>query len=279
MLAELHAHTSYSLGKKIYHHGIDKPIEMLKQAKKLGLDVIAITDHDVIEGALIAKKISKRVGIEVIVGEEISTKHGHVIALGIKHHIKPKLDFESTIDEIHAQGGIAIAAHPFDIHKEGVRELAKKCDAVEVFNALNLDRISNHICEKFALKNSLPIVAGSDAHCKEMIGYGATKIECNSKNTDDVLRAIKKKKVKIIKRYPSVKTIREYAVKRLKMSYDYTVRYMDEHYSLPKRYIGKKLIKLIKMSPGRIDYIFQLLGYTSLLGASYYSALLYILNK
>lgn len=276
MLAELHTHTSYSIGKKVYHHGIDSPLEMLKYAKKLGFDIIAITDHDVIKGALFAKKLSKRLGIGVIVGEEISTKQGHVIGLGLKNHIRPGLDFFSTLDEIHSQGGIAIAPHPFDIYKEGIRELAKKCDAVEVFNALNMDKVSNYVCERFASKNSLNSVAGSDAHCKEMIGHGAVKIDCSSKNTDDILESVVKGKVRLIKRYPSVKIIREYVVKRLNMSYDYTVNYMDKNYSLPKKYVGKKMIRLVRLSPGKIDYFFQLLVYIGLFTVSYYSVLFHM---
>ena len=80
------------------------------------LDVIAITDHDTIEGALRARDLAaqRSYRFEVIVGEEISTREGHLLALFLEKPIPPDLSIERSIELVHEQGGLAIVAHPFN---------------------------------------------------------------------------------------------------------------------------------------------------------------------
>ena len=143
MLTELHVHTHKSKGRKIHVEGINSPEEIIKQAKKNGAEAIALTDHDTFTYDQ-AKKYAKKYDILLVPGEEITTLDGHLLAIGISEEVKPGLSLNETLDIIHNQGGIGIAAHPFDIAKFGMRELAVKCDAVEVFNALNMERISKN---------------------------------------------------------------------------------------------------------------------------------------
>src|SRR5579884_2151025 len=106
--ADLHMHSTYSDGivtiEQILHH--------VEHSSKL--DVIAITDHDTIEGALRARDLwSKRsYHFDFIVGEEITTNEGHLLALCIEKCIPPGLSIERSIDLVHEQGGLAIVAHP-----------------------------------------------------------------------------------------------------------------------------------------------------------------------
>ena len=198
MLAELHSHTYYSKGKKILHEGINSPEAMVRHAKKIGLDAIAITDHDEVKGTRDAKKLSKKYNILVIPGEEVSTADGHLVALGVNELVPPRLGIDESLELVHEQGGIGIAAHPFSFNKKGLGSLAKKCDAMEVFNALNIERIANFKSRYFAKKHKLPKTAGSDAHCITMIGYGVTDIHASG--LDEALEAIKKGKTNIIAR-------------------------------------------------------------------------------
>jgi len=123
--AELHCHTWYSFGTKIKVEGLHSPEHMVKRASELGLDAIAITDHDTFTGALEAERHAKKYGITVIKGEEITTdKDNHVIGLGLNELIPKGLAFEEVIDRIRAQGGIAIAPHPFDINNKGVGKIS-----------------------------------------------------------------------------------------------------------------------------------------------------------
>src|SRR5262249_47253112 len=80
------------------------------------VDVLAITDHDCVDGARLGRDYAgdhPELGVEGIVGEEVSTLNGHLLALYIEEPVPPHLSAERTIELIHAQGGLAVAAHPF----------------------------------------------------------------------------------------------------------------------------------------------------------------------
>jgi len=263
MLAELHCHTVYSKGTKIVFEGLNTPKEMIIRAKKIGLDALAITDHNVVVNEKGIKGYAKKNGVFLISGEEISTNSGHLIGLGIEETIKPYLSFEETLDKIHEQGGIAIAPHPFDVQKKGLGkniENLRKCDALEVFNALNLERISNWKARRFAEKNKLPGVAGSDAHTSLMLGRAITEIKAEQ-NLDSILNAIKEGRIRICCNYVPIKNIVDWSVERLQLSYIDVVEYIDENYTLPKKYASKKMLKLVKKHPGKIDYLFRAFAY------------------
>ena len=185
--AELHCHTNHSKGTKLIHEGLNTPKEMVQQASRIGLSIMAITDHNKIKGALEAKKYARKYNVLVIPSEEVSTKDGHMVALGIQELIPPGLSLEESVDLVRQQGGAAIAAHPFDFRSEGSGDLAIKCDAVEVFNAFNIERVANNKCLGFVEKHNLPYVAGSDAHSIYMLGFGRTIFKKN--DIDSVIKA------------------------------------------------------------------------------------------
>src|SRR6185295_1217212 len=110
--ADLHLHTDFS-------DGLNSPRDVVQAASKAGLQIIAVTDHDTLEGALRAKEYSLRrpdLGVEVILGEEVSTMNGHVIGLFLKKFVPARLTARRTVELIHQQGGLAILAHPFHIY-------------------------------------------------------------------------------------------------------------------------------------------------------------------
>jgi hypothetical protein len=262
MLMDLHVHTSFSKGTKIEREGVSTPTELVKRAKEMGLGAIAITDHDNMDGVREALRAGKRYGIIIIPGEEVSTHQGHILALGIRKAIPKDLDYKKTLDIIHEQGGIGIASHPFDTANRGLKKLALECDGVEVFNALNMERISNSKCEKFAKKHKLSAIAGSDAHRTDMLGHGLTRVE--ARTPKEILEKIKKGKTSIVCKYMPTKIIVSWTVWRLKKSYTYTINYMDRNYSWPKKAAGKKLISLVEKSPGSVDYLFNIMGYIAI---------------
>lgn len=266
--AELHCHSIYSKSEKTLIEGINYPKELILQAKRIGLGCLALTDHDTMKGIKEARYYAKKYNIFFIPGEEITTKEGHLIALGIEEEIPPHISLGEALDKIRSQGGVAIAPHPFDVRRKGIRELAKKCDAIEIFNALNVDRFSNYKAKRFFENKSM--VAGSDAHTIEMLGYGIS-IFRNCDSMDDFLKAIKKGNVKIYCKYPPTKIITDWNVQRIKYSYDWIISYMNRNYNLPKRKIGSQMIKLVRRSPGKIDYLFRLWAYIGLGGVIIYS--------
>ncbi len=184
MKVDMHIHSIYSAD------GMVSVKDVLKIAKKRGLEAIAITDHNEIKGALKAMKMGV---LPVIPGIEISTISGHVLAYGIDCIIPRDLEIEETIEKVHECGGIAVAAHPYrfwsGIGEKNVRH--NKFDAIEIFNA-RCKKKSNLKARKLGYDLGLPFTAGSDAHYPEEIGRAGLITE-----SDDVLDSILKKKVKI----------------------------------------------------------------------------------
>jgi predicted metal-dependent phosphoesterase TrpH len=135
--ADLHVHSYWS-------DGAQAPHTLVRRAAGR-LDVLAVTDHDEIRGALAAREFARarpELGVDVVVGEEISTRNGHLLGLYLEEAVPPGLSALATIERIHAQSGLAVVAHPF--HPMNVRGRGARCltdlvadlplDAVEVVN-------------------------------------------------------------------------------------------------------------------------------------------------
>ncbi|MCX6695784.1 MAG: PHP domain-containing protein [Candidatus Altiarchaeota archaeon] len=168
MRYDIHVHSSFSDGRST-------PKEIVEHAKRIGLSGVAITDHDAIAGSLEALRYASK-DFEVIPGMEVSSKDGHIIALDVKEVIPRDLSAKETVDRIHALGGIAIAAHPYDSWRNGVGDLILTAgfDAVEIENGHTLYNKKDvvGICKKHGLK----MVGGTDAHLLEEVG--SVTVEC-----------------------------------------------------------------------------------------------------
>ncbi|MEM3729051.1 MAG: CehA/McbA family metallohydrolase [Candidatus Bathyarchaeia archaeon] len=181
---DIHVHTCYS------YDGLIKPKELAIYAKRAGLNGIAITDHDRVDGALkLAKKVAD---LLVIPGIEVSSLEGHIIGLNI-HEIVPKnLTAEETIDRIHSLGGLAIACHPKTFFKASFgRKASKNFDAVEVLNASAFPfKRSTRQALEMAKNLGVPQVGGSDAHYAPEIGSAYTLVDAEL-NCEAVIKAIR----------------------------------------------------------------------------------------
>jgi len=190
--ADLHLHTTYSDGSAT-------PAELLEfVAARRTLRVVAVTDHDEIEGACEAHRLAQRYGVDVIIGEEVSTTHGHMLGLFLRERIPPGLDAFETAARIHEQGGLALAPHPFDpsVPSLGIRLDAEDLhalplDGVETFNAsIFLPwRAANDQARRFAGRRELAQIGGSDAHALCAVGTGRTWFR--GAHADDVYAAIR----------------------------------------------------------------------------------------
>lgn len=183
---DLHVHTSHSYDG---HCGVG---DIAKVAKKVRLDGIAITDHDSIDAHTEAEKFSTR-DFVIIPGIEVSSADGHILGLGIRELVPRKLSATETVTRIKEQGGIAIAAHPFNPfgggHKLGVVYKAK-FDAIEAVNSRSLF-LANPLAQRFARQNRLPITSGSDAHYCDEVGMASTTLNCGV-SVDSILEEIKR---------------------------------------------------------------------------------------
>jgi len=142
------------------------------------LDFIAITDHNKIDFAI---KMNKKLGDKIIVGEEISTKEGHVIGLFLKKIIKPYLDIAKTVKLIKNQEGLVYIPHPFDIFRNGIGEknldlVKKDIDIIESFNSKVIVPNFNTKANNYAQKNEILQAVGSDAHSKSVLGRAFTGV-------------------------------------------------------------------------------------------------------
>jgi len=203
-LADLHIHTIYS------YDGTASVPAILNRAKQIGLDVIAITDHDEIAGSIKALELASAYGIEVIPGTEVTTAEGDLLALNITEKIQRDLSLTDTVLKVGELGGFCIAPHPmaggigmkslsaYSILK-ALRnpEAARILIAVETYNATAIDKMSNHYARILADRLDITQTASSDAHIVEAIGLGVTEFDGHTAN--DLITALQKKNVHIRK--------------------------------------------------------------------------------
>ncbi|MEP7199665.1 MAG: PHP-associated domain-containing protein [Chloroflexota bacterium] len=174
MKVELHCHTLVSKDSLLPYDAI------IKRVKALGLDAIAITDHNKVDGAF---ELAKRAPFPVIVGEEIMTSEGEIIGYFLSERIPRGLSPEETIKRIRAQGGLVNIPHPFDslrksvIKRKALYRVADQADMLEVLNARVVKKIENEWAEAFARNIHKPAVAGSDAHIAHEIGTAIVEME------------------------------------------------------------------------------------------------------
>nr|WP_254283008.1 PHP domain-containing protein [Halomicroarcula limicola] len=190
MSVELHTHSALS------HDGRDSVELLLEQASGIGLDALAITDHDEIGASQRAAELAPEYGIVGITGMEVTSTAGHVLALGIDEAVPAGLSFAETLDHIREQGGLAVVPHPFQESRHGVLEHISKdelaeADAIEVYNSRLLTGRSNRQAERFARRRGLPMTAGSDAHIAEMVGQAVTKVDADEQSVGAILDAIR----------------------------------------------------------------------------------------
>lgn len=151
------------------------------------LDLIAIADHERIEAAVECQRLARERGsrIQVVVAEEVTTRSGHLLGVCLQARLKRSQRLETTVAEIHEQGGLAIVPHPFSAFTLGMRKhaimrvhLSKDplvyWDALEGYNPSTAGRYGRAATARIAAELGLPLVGNSDAHTVDTIGDGYT---------------------------------------------------------------------------------------------------------
>jgi predicted metal-dependent phosphoesterase TrpH len=177
---DLHIHTLAS-------DGVSDVEAVLEAAVARGLDAIAITDHERIDAALAAQEIAAGRGLplDVIVGEEISTRGGHLVGLWMTERVRPWHSLRRSIAMVHEQGGLAIVAHPLPPYpmcasERSLRRLMDEPDpifhpdALEGFNPTTARMPWSRRAAALAEELGIAAVAGSDAHHADKVGSAVT---------------------------------------------------------------------------------------------------------
>jgi predicted metal-dependent phosphoesterase TrpH len=203
--ADLHIHTIYS------YDGTATLEAVLKHARRAGLDVIAITDHDEISGALRAEEISSHYNIQVIPGIEVSTAEGHLLTLFVRRLIPAGRPLIETLQRVQEEGGLAIAAHPLAIGAHSLNETAirraleteigqQTLVAIETLNASLFYRGSNTRAGRLAHRTGLASVGCSDSHVGWNIGHARTHFP--GRTVTDLRKALIEKRSMAVYAHP-----------------------------------------------------------------------------
>ncbi len=164
---DFHTHTSAS------KDSLTSPESLVRAARRRGLDRLVVTDHNTIAGARVAQALDPQL---VIVGEEIMTTHGEILAAFVTEEVPPGLSPQETIRRLRDQGAFISVSHPFDSWRSGawkpedLLEIVPLVDAIEIFNARCMLSRDNLKAQEFARQHGLPGTAGSDAHAAFEIG-------------------------------------------------------------------------------------------------------------
>ena len=164
---ETHCHTIFS------KDSLTHPADLLAACRKKGLDRVIITDHNTISGAVAANELDPD---RVIIGEEIMTRAGELLAAFVLEEVPAGLTPHDTIQRLREQGAFISVSHPFDVTRSGhwklpdLLEIAPLVDAIEVFNARCFSSRMDSQAQDFASQHGLPGTVGSDAHTAYELG-------------------------------------------------------------------------------------------------------------
>jgi len=164
---EFHCHTSAS------KDSLTSPQKLVETCHRKRIDRVIVTDHDTIAGAQAAQKLDPEL---VIVGEEILTTKGEILAAYVTEEIPPFLSPQETIKRLKDQGAFISVSHPFDKMRMGgwqeddLLEIISDVDAIEVYNSRCMNPKFNWDAKAFAEKHNIPGTVGSDAHAAFELG-------------------------------------------------------------------------------------------------------------
>lgn len=171
---EFHCHTIYS------KDSLTSPRSLVEACQRKGIDRVIITDHNTIAGAQIAQALDPK---RVIIGEEIMTTKGEILAAFVKEEIPPMLSPQETIKRLKDQGSFISVSHPFDEMRKGgwkesdLMEIIPWVDAIEVYNSRCMKPVFNDRAQEFAKRHNLAGTVGSDAHMTLELGRSILMLE------------------------------------------------------------------------------------------------------
>lgn len=179
MKSDFHIHTKYS------YDSILEPKVLVQHALRKGINILAITDHDTVQGSFAVLKEVKQRGnkIFVVPGIEVKTSGGNIIGIFIREEIKSRQIFE-VIDSVKDQGGLTVLSRPYRRGRKPRKEILSKIDLIEVFNGRATEQ-ENRLALGLVEKTYKGIVAGSDAHFAFELGRVSIKLPFYPSSIDE----------------------------------------------------------------------------------------------
>jgi len=206
MKIDLHIHTA-PLSACSY---ID-PRELIQEARRLGLDGICLTEHQVVWDPAEVTQLAEAAGIRIFRGNEFTTNQGDILVFGFYEDIKELLIIQDLREKVTAAGGYMIAAHPFrgfktfgigqlqmTVEQASRRKVLEFVDAVEIGNG-KLSPDENDMARKVAEKLGLPGTGGSDAHRVDELATWVTVFENEIKDEDELLQELHSGRFRAVK--------------------------------------------------------------------------------
>lgn len=197
MRIDLHIHTSPRSACSY----ID-PLDLVKEARRLKLDGICLTEHQVMWESADVDKLSREGGLKIFRGNEFTTNQGDVLVFGFYQDIKELMMIQELSEKVKAAGGFMIAAHPFrgfktfgigqlqmTVEQACKRKALEFVDAIEVGNG-KLSPDENDMARKVAEKLGLPGTGGSDAHRVDEVGKWLTVFEKEIRDEGELVREL-----------------------------------------------------------------------------------------
>jgi len=186
---DTHLHTVAS------YDGETTPAELLRRAEAVGLDGVVVTDHDTVEGARVVAELAVDSPVTAIVGCEVSTADGHLLAIGVESAPEPGEPLDVTARRVRDRGGVTVVPHPFQRSRHGASAGAiDGVDGIEVYNAHTLVNFRNEQATRYARDAGYPAFGGSDAHRPGSVGLAATEVRLpagESPTADAILAALR----------------------------------------------------------------------------------------
>jgi len=185
---EFHSHTNAS------KDSLTRPADLIVAARRKGVDRLIITDHNTIVGARAAQALDPEL---IIVGEEIMTTRGEILAAFVIEEVLPNLSPAETIQRLKDQGAFISVSHPFDRMRSGawaeddLLEILPHVDAIEVYNSRCMFPGFNRAAKRFAEKHNIPGTVGSDAHGAFEVGRSLLVLE-QFEGPDEMRKVIRK---------------------------------------------------------------------------------------
>ncbi len=192
--ADLHVHTRFS-------DGFLSPFDVVWNARRQGLGAIALTEHNVVFPGYMAAWYAELVGGPAVVrGEEITTRDAHLLAYGLARTVRARLPTQQVIDEVHAQGGVVVAAHPVARYWPALDPVVQQIDGVELVHPIAwrparpaFDKGDLPTFWQRARKENPKLFAtgSSDYHAGPILGLGTTLLFAKSRSAADLMDALR----------------------------------------------------------------------------------------